>query len=148
MSNLFDKLKSEAAVLDGLEIADKAELIGVPLIITSVRLQTGARDIEYAYVEAVTESGDSITFNDSSSGIKAQLIDYLEALGKTITEGEIFDGLKLLIPRGLRVSEFDAQIGGGKTRRARTFYLTTSGKSAGETQPKPAAKRAAPKPRA
>lgn len=144
MSNLFDKLKSEAAVLDGLEIADKAELIGSPLIITSVWFKTNVRDVEYVYVAAVTETGDEITFNDSSSGVKAQLSEYLTALGKTITQGEIFDGLALLIPKGLRVSVFDVQVA-GKTKQAKTYYLTTSGKMPAE---KPTAKRAAPKPRA
>jgi hypothetical protein len=62
-------------------VKDKADLEGVEHIITGVVLRTGASDAGYVSVEATTANDADIVYNDSSTGILAQLSEYLTFKG-------------------------------------------------------------------
>jgi hypothetical protein len=118
--------------IEGADLVDKAELVDKAFLITGIRFEKNARGVEYAYVEAEDESGEEFDFNDSStSGVKQQLITYLESRGATIdyTSGQIHD-VKIAVPRGLRVSTYEVQDMRGKTKTAKTYYLTGGGRAA------------------
>jgi hypothetical protein len=118
--------------IEGADLVDKAELVDKAFLITGIRFEKNARGVEYAYVEAEDESGEEFDFNDSStSGVKQQLITYLESHGATIdyTSGQIHD-VKIAVPRGLRVSTYEVQDMRGKTKTAKTYYLTGGGRAA------------------
>jgi hypothetical protein len=123
--------------LEGLDIADKATLVAKPFGITAVRFRTNDREVVFAEAEVVTVDGELCAISDSSTGIKDQLTGYL--LSKSLmTEGaglpaEWVD-VKLFVPRGLRVSVYDVQVG-SQTKPAKTYYLTTSGRSKPEPEP-------------
>lgn len=142
---------SNETALDGLELVAKQELVGVPFLITAVWFETSKTGVEYVYLEAETVNKEYVTFNDSSTGVRAQVIEHLERIGKADVkdDGSVYP-LRLVIPRGLRVSEFEVRDDRGRMKMAKTFYLTTSGERrgpSGETPP-PAAKtarRAVPK---
>lgn len=127
---------SDADQLDGLELVDKATLIAIPFRITSVYFETNTRGVEYVYVDGETQDGGGFTFNDSSTGVRAQIITHLKQKGldAAVDSGEVVP-LNLVIPRGLRASEFDVTDDRGRPKRARTYYLTTSGKRAGLPAP-------------
>lgn len=124
----FNALVKESVVLEGYDILDKAELIGVEFVITGVWFQTGARGVGYAYMNGVKRDGSKFTFNDSSSGIKAQITEMISKLGKTVDyeSGEVHEVL-IHIPRGVRLSEYEIKDVNNKDRKARTYYLTTGG---------------------
>jgi hypothetical protein len=127
--------------LDGVALLDKAELVGVPFLITGLWFQPGANDVNYVYVEGVTKEGEEFTINDSSTGIRAQLTEYLGRSGRLPEAGETV-ALRLLVSNGLRVSEYDV-MDKGRTKKSRTHYLTTSGKRRVPSEPvKPVAKTA------
>jgi hypothetical protein len=118
--------------IEGADLVDKAELVDKAFLITGIRFEKNARGVEYAYVEAEDESGEEFDFNDSStSGVKQQLITYLESRGATIdyTSGQIHD-VKIAVPRGMRVSTYEVQDMRGKTKTAKTYYLTGGGRAA------------------
>jgi len=119
----------EVEILDGLDIIDKAELIGRPFLIESVWFEQGARSVEYVYVQAQFENGTGFTFNDSSSGVYKQLESYMSKRGVKPEFGQVVP-CKLMIPKGLRVSKFEVQDERGRSKEAKTYYLTTSGKKA------------------
>lgn len=120
---------SDVDVLDGLNLKDKAELVGTAFLIESVWFETGARAVEYVYIQGQFADGSQFTFNDSSSGVYRQIESYLA--GKTITP-EIGQkvSMRLVIPDGLRFSEYDVKDEKGRDKKAKTYYLTTSGKQA------------------
>jgi len=124
----FGDLVKKAEVIEGFDILDKAELIGVEFVITGVWFQLGSRNVQYAYMNGVKRDGSKFTFNDSSSGIKAQIIDMMTKLEKPVNfeSGEVIDVL-IHIPRGVRMSEYEIKDVNNKDRKARTFYLTTGG---------------------
>lgn len=143
---------NQSAKLDGLALTDKSALIEIPFRITGVSFRTsstnGARLVE---VDAEGVDGSTFTFNDSSTGVKEQLVSYLGSIGKDhVVELDdeylaLSETEKLVVPDGLRVSEYDVpeKINGretGRLRKARTFYLTTSGERAKKNADK-AAKR-------
>ena len=138
--------------LDGFDLVDKSELEGEPFRIMSVWFTTNDRSVSYVYVEAEKVDGEVITFNDSSTGVRQQIIDHLKNRGQdhVVDTGDVVP-LSLVIPRGLRKSEFDTQVQEGNrvvTKKARTYYLTTSGKRASTvvesaTEPAPARRRGA-----
>lgn len=118
--------------IEGADLVDKAELVGKAFLITGVRFEKNARGVEYAYIEAEFEDGEEIDFNDSStSGVKQQLITYLESRGQTVdyATGEVHE-VKIAVPRGLRVSTYEVQDMRGKTKTAKTYYLTGGGRAA------------------
>lgn len=118
--------------IEGADLVDKAELVGKSFLITGIRFEKNSRGIEYVYVEAEDEAGEEFDFNDSStSGVKAQLMTYLESRGATVNveSGEVHD-VKIAVPRGLRVSTYEVQDMRGKTKTAKTYYLTGGGRAA------------------
>lgn len=113
-------------MLDGLDLTDKSELVGTPFRIMSVMFRSNKNGVEIVEVDAELTDGTMVTFNDSSStGVREQIADYLTTKGTQITAGEIYE-ISLVIPRGLRVSNYTIEVR-GKERPATTYYLTTSG---------------------
>lgn len=119
----------DVEILDGLEIRDKAELIDRAFLIESVWFQEGARAVEYVYVQAQFENGEAFTFNDSSSGVYKQIESYLTLKGHKPEIGQVVP-LRLVIPRGLRFSQYEVVDERNRPKMAKTYYLTTSGKKA------------------
>ena len=133
---------NDAAVLDGLDIEDKSKLVGLPFLITGCEFKPNRDNISIVYVDAEWPGGQGFTFTDSSTGVRAQLVAYLTALGKdaVVDSGE-YVSIRLVSPNGLRVSEYPITrpAPGGSQRRgetvmAKTYYLTTSGRRAGREQ--------------
>jgi len=84
-------------------------------------------------VDAEYASGERFTFNDSSTGVRAQAVEYLKTRGRdaAVDTGDKVP-VRLVIPRGLRVSEFDVDVQERNrtvTKKARTYYFTTSGQT-------------------
>lgn len=136
---------NDAEILDGLAIVAKAELVDVPFRIIGIYFETNKSDISFAYVDAEYANGETFTFNDSSTGVRAQLIEYLKGRGRdSIVDTGAYETVSIVIPRGLRVSEFEVKAttesGRFVDKMARTYYLTTSGKRV-----TPVAETAAPK---
>ncbi len=128
-ANVLPTEWADTEQLDGLTLVDKAELEGTPFRITAVWFETNERGVNYVYVDAELADGTEITFNDSSKGVRAQIVSRLSALGQdhVVDTNEVVPML-LVIPNGLRKSEFTVRDDKGKEKLARTFYLTTSGK--------------------
>lgn len=118
---------SDVEILDGLDLLDKAELLDRPFMIESVWFESGQRNVEYVYVQGQFENGDGFTFNDSSSGVYKQLESYLNSKESKPEIGQVVP-VRLVIPRGLRVSEYMVQDDRGREKKSKTYYLTTSGK--------------------
>lgn len=125
--------------VQGSDLQNKADLFGVPFIIRRVVFRGVTPTRDYVSVEAIAKDKGSIVFNDGSTGIKRQIIEYLASRGKlTVTDGELdespdmqvaavdenvpFDIL-LHCPRGLRASEFVVQDGPAAGETATTYYL-------------------------
>lgn len=123
-----------AAPLPGLDLMDKGELVGKEFLITNVWFETNKRQVNYAYVDGEFRDGTAFNFNDSGTGVRAQLIAHLlktNAIGSddVPSDGTMFD-VAILAPKGLRVSSFDVVDERGQTKKARTYYLTMSGQRA------------------
>ncbi len=142
--------------LDGLDVIDKQELIEVPFRIIGAYFSTNARNVRTAFIDGERMDGSVFTFADSSTGVKQQLITYLNKLGKdAVVESETqeYVDLSLVVPRGLRPSTYEVpevhpvtKRETGKMRTARTFYLTGNNeRRRGSEAAKPAAKPAANK---
>jgi hypothetical protein len=114
-----------AKPLAGFDQYDKGELVGKEFLITKVWFETNKRNINYAHFDGEFRSGKAFTTQDSGTGIRAQLAEYIESLGKTITDGEIYD-VAIHVPRGTRVSVFPFIDEKGVEKKARTYYLTKS----------------------
>lgn len=114
--------------LAGIELVDKAELVGVPFCITAVWFTENQRSIEYVYVEGMRQDGTVFTFNDSSSGVKTQLEAILKNKGIAAvpTEAAPYE-FRLVIPKGLRKSEYEVKDERQRIKMAKTYYLTTNG---------------------
>jgi hypothetical protein len=117
-----------AEELTGVDLLDKAELVGIPFCITAAWFTENQRGIEYVYVEGMKEDGTVFTFNDSSSGVKAQIENILKNRGidAVPTEDAPYD-FRLIIPKGLRKSEYEVKDERQRTKIAKTYYLTTNG---------------------
>lgn len=121
-----------AEMIDGFDLVDKAELVGMPFLITGCNFQMNKDEVSFVYVDGERPDGTTFTFNDSSSGVRKQMVEHLvsKGLDHIVDSGE-FAELSLVIPRGLRFSEFE--VAGVVDRRTRlpkmskTYYLTTSG---------------------
>lgn len=134
--------------LDGLDLLDKSQLLDIPFRITSVRFVEGNNGIRRVEVDAEKRDGETFTFQDSSTGVKTQIEQFLAAKGldAAIETGEPIE-MNLVAPNGLRVSEYQVPERGpngqeirGRFRQAKTYYLTTSGRRA-PVKATPAAKR-------
>jgi hypothetical protein len=128
------------STLEGLDLIDKADLVGKPFGITAVRLRTNERDILFAEVEVVTMDADTWAFNDSSTGVRDQLLKVLEAQGHEISADTAWYEIKLFVPNGLRVSAYEVE-DHGKTKKAKTYYLTSGGRGTSATAEKVKASR-------
>lgn len=94
-----------------LPTANKVQLVGVNFAIVTWRFAEGDNG-DFASMLVITDKGDKLIVNDGSSGIFRQL----QGLGRP---------RPLLVPGGLRVSEYDyTDERTGKTSKAQTFYLT------------------------
>lgn len=151
-------LLKDADVISGADLLkkdEKLELEGVPFIITKIVFRDAGRidrdtklPLDYVSVEATTGDLRDVVFNDGSTGIRRQLVQY--ALGKSLkfiketpTEtvwvdaSEIFNvddtdtpipgiaegisyttDLALVAKRGLRISRYTNEYGDSQT-----FYL-------------------------
>lgn len=110
---------SDADILEGEEPIDKAELIGVPFLITRVDFSHTER-YSKAEVFAQTEDGKEFYFVDGSTGVRVQLIKYIEDRFAVAVDEEAgsYD-MRLLIFKGLRVSKYLRDNGAP----AQTYYL-------------------------
>lgn len=154
--NFIPQEWGQSAQIDGLDLVDKQTLLDEPFRILGVAFRhsstNGALLVE---IDAERVDGTTFSFNDSSTGVKEQIVGYLASIGKDfVVEQEseylaLSETEKLVIPRGLRVSEYEVDIRNpaGRVvgrRKARTYYLTASGaRSVGtENSAKAAAKPA------
>lgn len=143
-SDIFPESWNDAEVIEGVDLVDKAELLGMPFLITSVEFTENAQGVNFVYVSAENVDGNRFQFNDSSTGVRQQVAHKLTQLGRdaVIESGGQVD-LRLIVPRGLRVSEYLVKDRGtGKSKMARTYYLTTVDTSA-VNQPTAATKKTA-----
>jgi hypothetical protein len=159
-ANLQEVLEGSDFIVGRSLVKDKDQLLGVPLVITSIIFRnvkeatkgekaTPARD--FASVEYTTVSNDPNqcvegVFNDGSTGIRRQLVVYLQSKGairndvdpdaaisvKQSVEGQPSGDVPfvlvprsalppLVAPRGLRKSEYLSEANGGEP--ATTYYL-------------------------
>lgn len=136
----------DAEQLDGLDLIDKAELVGKPFRVSGFFFTENDKGVAYVWVDAEDVDGNTFTFNDSSTGVRAQLVAYVKAKGNdaAIDSGD-YVNTSLVMPKGLRLSEFTVKDERGRDKNARTYYLTTSGKRQGAaeaaTETKPRARR-------
>lgn len=78
----FEALKNTPIdTTEGRALVLKEHLENVPHIITGFVMREGASETGYSSVEAVTENDTDIVYNDSGTGIRDQLEDYLVAKG-------------------------------------------------------------------
>jgi hypothetical protein len=121
-----------AEVMAGVELVNKAELEGVPFRMTGFKFtvstnKTTKQQISYVYVEFEREpSGDRYMFNDSSTGIRAQVEAYFTAKGIEIELDKWYD-VSIVAPKGVRASEYETEDERGRKVMGKTFYLSTSG---------------------
>jgi hypothetical protein len=140
----YEELMGGAAVVEGYALTPKSDLLGHPFIITGVTFRfarmdkdgKGGQPLDYVSVEAVDLHSAAIIFNDGSTGVRRQVVQYLMAHGE-VPEGEPDEALArvegldqrftfrngtnlptLRCPRGLRVSEYENEYG-----EAMTYYL-------------------------
>lgn len=146
---------SENETLEGLDLADKEDLKGVPFRILGVQFRISKKNYQMVVVDVETAQGEEFSFQDSSStGVRAEIVEILEKKERddVVDSGEYFSFLKpIVIPRGLRVSEYDPSetLGGrGRTRpgeKRRTYYLTRLARPRPTVAPATPATRAARK---
>lgn len=144
----------DAEEIAGLDLVEKASLIGVPFLITNVYYTENNDGVSYVWVDAENAAGETFSFNDSSKGVRAQITELLTNSGReSAVESGDHVAIRVKCLKGLRVSEYDAERPNPRTGkmewiRARTYYLTTSGKRETAAAPKAAARKAAAKPAA
>lgn len=119
-------------VLAGMEVRDKAELVGVPFYITGLKQTLNEeRQIAYVWVEGEeVATKKTFVFNDSSiTGVRGQLLDFLATLKKLDVLDEWID-CRILVPKGVRVSTFPTKNERGQDVTGKVTYLTTAGRRA------------------
>lgn len=116
-------------VIEGFDPIDKATLVGQPFGITGVRFRTNDRSVVFAELEVVDAAGEQFGLSDSSTGIKQQIAEYMESKGLSVSGNTDWQDVKLFVPRGLRVSEYEVNDGPAKGKKAKTYYLTTAGRT-------------------
>ncbi len=74
----FDELMAqELDETRGHDLIDKDELVGIPFVITSFTFrESDMAAVEYVSVEAITRDNQRIVFNDGSTGIRRDLVNY------------------------------------------------------------------------
>lgn len=98
---------------DGFSVvASKDQLIGVPFVILGMR-QTEGDHGEFSILHVVTEPGDKFIIVDGSTGIHAQVTEYLEK------------GVQSVMHKGgLNRSDYTYVDDKGKESPASTYYLS------------------------
>ena len=113
----------------GMEVVDKPNLLGVTHVITGYKFTYNeSRKISYVWCEFETSpGGERKNYNDSSAtGVRFQMENFHEAKngGKPFELDKWYD-TRLLVPQGLRESEFDTKdFATGRPVKGRAFYLT------------------------
>jgi hypothetical protein len=129
---------AEFDVLEGFTPVDKSTLIGTPFGITGVRFRENERKVKFAELEIVMMDGEHRGFQDSSStGVAAQIAEYLIDKGIGAPAGDWMD-TKLFVPLGLRDSVYPVIDPNGKTKEAKTYYLTLVARERGANVAAPA----------
>ena len=109
----FDKMMRAAqqsgSTLEESSIAAKEKLVGVPFVIAAVTVRQGSFG-RYLSAECVTKHNQHVILNDGSTGIFKQLVG---------DNNELTTKLPLLVPGGLRASDYESEWG-----PARTYYLS------------------------
>lgn len=114
---------------DGFTLTDKADLVGVNMVITDWTFNVSDRffdekknGLPFVSVRGVTDNSKFV-FNDGSAGVYAQLLELTEHLR---VEGAPYTSAPLSVKGGLRVSEYEYEDPNtGKTSEASTYYLAT-----------------------
>lgn len=136
----FAELVQGTAVVEGRTLRDKATLIGVPHIITGVSFRPvdAKNKRDFVSVEATDVNDLAIVYNDGGTGIRRQIVAYLQAAGQLPQDMNPDDMIAangaesvsfefsndgtgiptLAVPRGLRESDYESDYG-----PARTYYL-------------------------
>lgn len=97
---------------DGFSVVgSKDQLVGVPFLILGMRQSTGDHG-EFSILHVVTEPGDKFIVVDGSTGIHAQVSEYLEKGVQSV-----------LHKRGLSRSDYTYVDDKGKESAASTYYL-------------------------
>jgi len=128
---------AEFDVLEGFNPIDKATLIGKPFGITGVRFRENERHVKFAELEIVMLDGERLGFQDSSTGVAAQIAEYLTTKDIGAPLGEWMD-TKLFVPRGLRDSVYDVIDANGRVKQAKTYYLSLEARQRSANVPAPA----------
>ncbi len=125
--------------LPGNDLVNKQDLLGVPFLITEFSFRANASGNEIVDITALDKSGQPFDFNDSSTGVRKQLIEFLESRDVRVVHGEIH-AYRIACLKGLRISEYPVTDRNGapvmepgpkgKQRIGRTYYLALSGKKA------------------
>lgn len=108
------------AVLDSKE---KKQLVGQTFAIIDWSFHTGDMGRFVSAVLLVKDTNRKVIINDGSTGICQQLVDISK---KRLSEGKDASCI-LVVPKGLRVSEYTKEID-GKPTSAQTFYIDFSPK--------------------
>lgn len=109
--SLFADLQKDAVVVPtGNDPIDKAELVGVPFLITDVVFHdTGKFGNPFATVNILLQDDSKRSFSTSGAGVYAQLEEYREGANR----------YPRLIPNGLRASDYIYN-----KKPVTTYYLT------------------------
>lgn len=114
-------------------IENKNELIGTPFGITSATFRSteyADTDRDYVSLEIlIFETGELAVLNDGSTGIRRQIVNYLQSKelltnndpDLAVPAGDLQGphNIRLKVPHGLRVSEYENEHG-----KAATYYLS------------------------
>lgn len=124
----------DVEVFNGADLVDKSEMVGVAFRITGLKIDNSQsegtnKDLVYAWVEGEREDGTLIMFNDASTGIKVQVLEWMKAKNFSGELGVWYD-VSTLCPRGLRISKYIKKVN-GKDIPAQTYYLTGDGRRRG-----------------
>lgn len=150
----FDALLNETTdTIGSNELVDKKELLGEPLILVQVSFRPSEKaSRDYVSVEAIGKTHGYIVFNDGSTGIRRQMLNYCvqKNFARWNDENENYDRnaeeleweapatlrfddnaavtisvpIRVKVPHGLRLSEYDYTDENNKSRKAETFYLS------------------------
>jgi hypothetical protein len=121
---------NDAEEIEGLDLVDKRALVGIPFRVFRTYFETNKDGINFVYLHCEATDGSLFAFNDSSTGVRKDMVDYLTKMGReaAIDSGEHVS-LNLLARHGLRVSDYEVQVENKTTRRmetrkAATYYIT------------------------
>ncbi len=153
-ANLQEILRGADFIVGRALVKDKDTLLGCPFVITGVTFRNvtegtkSAPPRDYASVEYITISNDPNqcvegVFNDGSTGVRRQIVSYLQSTGAidptrdpddaislkqdvpdadgTNHSGDVPYVLTLVAPRGLRKSDYVSDATG---EAATTYYLS------------------------